>query len=48
MAVLTEVTDEETWRHDPQRDGAGCGWCGAWAQVDAENLCRECWDEPPS
>lgn len=32
------------WVHDPQRDGAGCGFCGAWAQVDEDNLCRECFE----
>lgn len=34
--------DDEGWTHDPQRDGAGCSWCGAWAKVNNENLCREC------
>lgn len=32
------------WLHDPTRDGAGCTWCGAWAQVNDENLCRRCWE----
>lgn len=32
----------DVWTHDPARDGAGCGWCGAYAQVDANNLCEEC------
>lgn len=30
------------WIHDAQRDGAGCGWCGSFAQVNADNECREC------
>ena len=33
------------WVHDPSRDGAGCTWCGSFAMVDADNLCRECWEE---
>lgn len=33
------------WTHDPSRDGSGCTWCGAYAQVDSDNLCRECHDE---
>lgn len=32
------------WTHDPHRDGAGCTWCGAFAQVDADNLCIDCWE----
>ena len=40
------ATDEDhRWVHDPQRDGAGCTFCGAYAQVDADNLCRDCHDE---
>lgn len=35
---------QQGWTHDPTRDGAGCSWCGAYAQVDADNLCRECWE----
>lgn len=34
-----------TWVHDPQRDGAGCTWCGAYAQVDKDNLCENCYEE---
>lgn len=30
------------WTHDPSRDGAGCSWCGAWAMVDADGLCEDC------
>lgn len=41
----TNTESPEVWTHDPQRDGAGCSWCGAWAQVDADNLCRECFAE---
>lgn len=33
------------WEHDPSRDGAGCGWCGAWAQVNSDGLCEDCWSE---
>jgi hypothetical protein len=36
---------EVLWEHDPQRDGSGCTWCGAYAQVDKDNLCRECFDD---
>lgn len=36
--------ETETWEHDENRDGGGCTWCGAFAQVDSDNLCRECWD----
>lgn len=36
-----EYHDE--WVHDPARDGAGCGWCGAWTQVDSEGFCQDCW-----
>lgn len=32
-----------SWKHDEQRDGAGCTWCGAFAQVNSDNLCRECY-----
>lgn len=38
------MTAPTGWQHDPQRDGAGCTWCGIWAQVDADNLCRDCWE----
>lgn len=43
---LTDAAETlaEPWRHDPARDGAGCSWCGAWAKVSDENLCRGCHD----
>lgn len=37
------MSDE--WTHDPDRDGSGCSWCGAWAQVNSDNLCRDCHTE---
>jgi len=49
--VIVECQDDESdvapvrWVHDPSRDGAGCTWCGAYAQVDADNLCRECFPD---
>jgi len=39
------MTTDDRWTHDEARDGAGCGWCGAWAQVNNNNLCQECFDE---
>lgn len=36
---------EDEWVHDPSRDGAGCSWCGGFAKVNADNLCRECHEE---
>lgn len=33
------------WKHDPARDGSGCTWCGAYAQVDENNLCEDCYHE---
>lgn len=36
------VSTPAGWVHDPSRDGAGCTWCGSFAQVDADNLCRDC------
>lgn len=35
----------DRWVHDEQRDGAGCGWCGRWAQVNDEGLCAECFEQ---
>lgn len=33
------------WVHDPNRDGAGCAWCGTFSKVNDENLCRPCHEE---
>jgi len=45
-----EPDDEpEGWVHAPARDGAGCSWCGTWAMVNGDGMCRECFeadDEP--
>jgi hypothetical protein len=39
------MPEDPRWIHDPARDGAGCSWCGAYAQVNDECECRECWEK---
>lgn len=39
------MMEATTWKHAPGRDGAGCSWCGDWAQVNDDCLCEDCFDE---
>lgn len=34
----------QDWEHDPDRDGGGCTWCGAWAKVNGDLACESCWE----
>lgn len=43
--TLNPPDTDDPWVHDPQRDGAGCGFCGSFAQVNSDNLCRDCHKE---
>jgi len=45
MATMTVDEVFAPWVHSEIRDGGGCSWCGAWAQVDEDCLCRECYEE---
>lgn len=42
---LTEPCAATEWCHDPTSDGSGCCECGAWAQVNQEHLCEDCWEQ---
>lgn len=47
--VLSTVLDRATYCPGcfwvPTSRSGGCTWCGAWAIVDDDNLCQDCWED---